>query len=233
MDTMHSSISFTERLLSLPVELRHEIFSYALPHSQLLRPRRESHQESIVWYRKSLSPLLVSRALLSSCLDYIYSTSMFTIHVTYDAIKFHQPWLNSRGLLPSNDFVFPECFSSANRKRIRKYSITIKQPDDYTGMIKYNCQGPGLIVRMKEQVRKLVVVMNESEILDVVVINNERVWDGKRTGDGEVQRIVRASQVALEPFLKLEHRVSQVKVIGAVDIDFAKQLRQEMAKAKT
>jgi hypothetical protein len=171
-------------ILLLPIELQHQIFSYILPHTFLLQlSPNPTPYESLIWRHNSISLLSTCRTLYEPALAYIYCTSIFSIHIEYDRIVFHHPYATPSGFIPKLSHPFPSCFASRNWRKIRNYVITIKQPDDYEGMVKYNCQGAGLTARMQAQVARLVGVLNQAHELEMLVVRHQAGGERGRGGD--------------------------------------------------
>ena len=172
-------------LLKLPLELRQEILSYLLPHTQKFKDsgglaqhirdfsavkKRQAKgmpvatgstmmavgQNNVVWQRGNIDLLRVNKQLHDECAELIYGTNTFLLFISYTGISFRFRWLLPSGLAPSRNYPFLELLSEKYIRLVRKVSVSVDLVDSYTGMIKYNVSGNGLTDGLRKQVQRLV-----------------------------------------------------------------------------
>ncbi|KAF2841414.1 hypothetical protein M501DRAFT_1000623 [Patellaria atrata CBS 101060] len=220
--------SKTSYFLKLPLEIRQEIFSYILPTTF------KDKNHGIAWRRGHIALLAVNRQLNEECLDLMYGHSTFTIDVTYDSIRFRYQWVLPSLLCPNKRYPFLTCFPPHLLRLIKYYEISVEHVDGYTGMIKYNCQGPGLTDGLRAQVQKLVEVMvtaGELHRVKIYLSHGNKVLKQIRTvAVFAVERGKNAAviQTVLDPFRSLKG-VRQARVMGTdMQDDFARALEKQM-----
>ncbi|KAK5169248.1 hypothetical protein BJ546DRAFT_962837 [Cryomyces antarcticus] len=231
---------FTASLLTLPLELRREIYSYFLPTTTTFYVRNPlapyaSSNKSVIWRRGSTALLRTSRALHNDCIEYIYGSNTFVLTVSYDRVTFKFRFLLATGLAPSKDYSFLEHFSARSIARIRNYSITIDHVDSYTGWIKYNCGGSGLSHGIRLRVQKLadaLLVVDGIGRLYVRFVNSNLILDDEKRSkvharDGVDGTLTETTQMVLEPLRSLLG-VRDARVTGAVTKEFARGLEEAM-----
>jgi hypothetical protein len=152
--------------------------------------------------------------------------------VKFDTINFRHRWRSANGLCPNRNYAFLENFSQRNLLRIKKYVISVESVDDYTGMIKYNCQGRGLSAGMRTKVKELVEQLAAVECLHQVQVH---LIDGAisrvKFPSGRVHPVLdeanyAQTQTVLEPFRALRG-VRRVAVSG-VSEEYAEDLTRSM-----
>ncbi|KAF2086926.1 hypothetical protein K490DRAFT_18607, partial [Saccharata proteae CBS 121410] len=146
--------------LSLPLEIRNEIYTYLLPRT-VKHPSGTRIDRGIVWLRGQTAIMATCHQLNSECMALLYGSNMFVISVGYDRIHFRFRWLlpANHNLSPNRAFSFLDHFSQRTIQLIKNYHIDVEQVDPYTGMIKFNCQGRGLTDGLRSQVQTLVDVL--------------------------------------------------------------------------
>lgn len=116
--------------------------------------------------------------------------------------------------------------------------VTVDVVDEYTGMIKYNVGGSGLVYGLKLQVRKLVRAVKEAEgdeglrRLTVRLQNgNDGVPEGEKRGTGKTpEREVRSSEEAqevLEPLRQFKG-LRELVLCGAITDAYKEELKMSM-----
>lgn len=134
-----------------------------------------------------------------------------------------------RNVLKSEMRTFP----TVNIPRVRNYLVNIDHVDSYTGMIKYNCGGPGLTDGLKRQVARFVKAVGgkESELNSLRV----RLNDGNRILSQirrvkvlavERHRDIGGSQMVLEPLREL--RARRAEISGDATEEYARGVEREI-----
>lgn len=116
-------------LLELPLELRQQIYSYALPSTTSVL----SKENSIVWHRGSTALLGTCRLLHEECATELYGGNTFALSVVWDCATFDYQWRSPLRLLPRRHMAFPEAFSSRNVALMRRIHVRVQHIDSYTG----------------------------------------------------------------------------------------------------
>jgi hypothetical protein len=278
-------------LLKLPLELRQQILSYLLPHTQELGSHvdaLESHvrnfsavqkrvrkgmelppekklelspakrqnksnismnvPSNIAWRRGNTSLFAVCRQLHDECADMVYGSNTFLLGVTFSNITFRFRYLLPSGMAPQREYAFLELMPARYLRRLRRVFISVDHVDSYTGMIKYNVSGKGLVHGIRRQVLKLVCALQPMAIshederrelateepsgpgLARVVIrisSGNTVTTSLKAQFGEVQRISQDIEEILEPFGHFS-RVRDPRVVGAVGQAYARELEERM-----
>jgi hypothetical protein len=283
-------------LLKLPLELRQQILSYLLPHTQELGSHvdaLESHvrnfsavqkrvrkgmelppekkvepvkrqdtvssssrssmnvPSNIAWRRGNTSLFAVCRQLHDECADMVYGSNTFLLGVTFSNITFRFRYLLPSGMAPQREYAFLELMPARYLRRLRRVFISVDHVDSYTGMIKYNVSGKGLVHGIRRQVLKLVCALqpmatsHEDEGCDEIAAVEEepsrpglaRVVIRTSSGNtvttslkaqfGEVQRISQDIEEILEPFGHF-CGVRDPRVVGAVGQAYARELEERM-----
>jgi hypothetical protein len=277
-------------LLKLPLELRQQILSYLLPHTQELGSHvdaLESHvrnfsavqkrvrkgmelppekklelspakrqtkgnssvnvPSNIAWRRGNTSLFAVCRQLHDECADMVYGSNTFLLGVTFSNITFRFRYLLPSGMAPQREYAFLELMPARYLRRLRRVFISVDHVDSYTGMIKYNVSGKGLVHGIRRQVLKLVCALqpmasHEDERRELateepsgpglarVVIrisSGNTVTTSLKAQFGEVQRISQDIEEILEPFGHFS-RVRDPRVVGAVGQAYARELEERM-----
>ncbi|KAI9831257.1 MAG: hypothetical protein M1819_005185 [Sarea resinae] len=193
-------------LLSLPLELRAQIYDYLLPHT--LPPQRRFQQPPfIVWQRGTTVFLRTCSQVHAEASEMLYGTNTFDIWVAWDRVEFRNARSVYEGLTTRSSIPFLEwsgassdggsnrgagIISARNQRHIRSYHVVINLEDSYTAMVKYNNGGLGFIDGLRDQVARLCEVLRGAEqLLSVMVV----IWDHNRDP--------LPGQRALEPFRTL------------------------------
>jgi hypothetical protein len=186
----------------------------------------------VVWKRGCTALLAVNRQMHEEAADMLYGENAFVLDITFDAIKFRYRWRTANDLTPNRTYAFLEHFSQRNLLRIKKYIINVESVDDYTGMIKYNCQGRGLPAGIRAKVRELVDQLAAVPCLHHVQVH---LIDGAisrvKFPSGRVHRVqdeanYAQTQMVLEPF-KVLHEVRRADISG-VGEEYAESLSRSM-----
>ncbi|KAK8257483.1 hypothetical protein IWZ00DRAFT_14057 [Phyllosticta capitalensis] len=200
--------------LRLPLELRLQIYCYALPKT--IHEPSKQEDDGLVWQRSDIGLLSANRQISEECLDCLYGDNTFVIECGYSKIEFRFRTIlpGNHNLAPSRTYSFLDHFSQRNIQRIRHFVVYVERVDSYTGMIKYNCSGRGLTDRTREQVRRLVECLRYGTLqkVDVRFVNLERSW--------QMQEVLRP--------LVLLRGVRQAIVSGGLKPEFAKYLQDKM-----
>ncbi|KAF2756092.1 hypothetical protein EJ05DRAFT_512652 [Pseudovirgaria hyperparasitica] len=195
--------------------------------------RSKPIDNGIVWQRGCTSLLAVNKQMHFECADQMYGTNTFVINISYNCIKFAYRWIVlASNLMPNRDLPFLG-FRIGYLARIRNYVVHVEQVDSYTGMVKYNCGGPGLPAGLRQQVSMLVSVMasaTESKPLHRLHIY---LLDSNQ---GQIRRLrsipIQAESngkpwTVLDPF-KVLRNVRMPTITGAVPFDYANGLQEAM-----
>jgi hypothetical protein len=277
-------------LLKLPLELRQQILSYLLPHTQELgshvdaleshvrnfsavqkrvrkgmelppekkaepspAARREKSSNSsmnvpsnIAWRRGNTSLFAVCRQLHDECADMVYGSNTFLLGVTFSNITFRFRYLLPSGMAPQREYAFLELMPARYLCRLRRVFISVDHVDSYTGMIKYNVSGKGLVHGIRRQVLKLVCALQPMVRQDegceiateepsrpglarvvIRISSGNTVTTSLKAQFGEVQRISQDIEEILEPFGHF-YSVRDPRVVGAVGQAYARELEDRM-----
>jgi len=281
-------------LLKLPLELRQQILSYLLPHTQELgshvdaleshvrnfsavqkrvrkgmelppekkvelspaAARRQNHgrgsggtnvPSNIAWRRGNTSLFAVCRQLHDECADMVYGGNTFLLGVTFSNITFRFRYLLPSGMAPQREYAFLELMPARYLRRLRRVFISVDHVDSYTGMIKYNVSGKGLVHGIRRQVLKLVCALqpmagqdegrelatteepSRPDLTRVVIriSSGNTVTTSLKAQFGEVQRISQDIEEILEPFGHF-CGVRDPRVVGAVGQTYARELEERM-----
>ena len=181
-------------LLKLPLELRQEILSYLLPHTQKFKDcsgltqhvqnfsavkKRQARgmpaavtnnslmtvgTNNVVWQRGNIDVLRVCKQLHDECAELIYGSNTFQLFVSYNGISFRFRWLLASGVAPSRTFEFLKLLNPRYIRLVRKVAITVDLVDSYTGMIKFNVSGKALTLGLRKQVQRLVNALRSGAV---------------------------------------------------------------------
>ncbi len=186
----------------------------------------------MVWRRGFTHLLTLNRQIHEEAADMLYGESTFVVDVTFDAINFRYRWRTVNNLTPNRTFAFLDHFSQRNLLRIKNYIINIESVDDYTGMIKYNHGGRGLLAGLRVKVQELVdllAIVPELHHLQIHLIDGaiSRV----RFPSGRVHRVqdekyYAQTQTVLSPFLAL-YGVRKAEISGVSD-EYGGNLEESM-----
>jgi hypothetical protein len=205
-----SHSSRTCMILELPFELRKEILRYLLPATI------ETRSKGVAWLRGHTAILMVNKRLYSEGVRMMYGDSTFVIDVTWDSITFAYQWLLANGLVPKRTLAFPGKLAERNVANVRNVIACIHHVDNYTGMIKYGFEGPGLREGLKLQVEKLCKTLQE-----VYQLSQLRIHFQNDSHTAGVDREI------LKPLLSLKN-VRTVEATGSVTSDFARTLERHL-----
>ena len=142
--------------LDLPYELRAQIYSYVLPSTSNVANR------GLVWDRGA--PIwATNRQIHSECIGPLYGNGTFLVEVGYDYIQFiHQYRLPTSNLVAKRIHRFPEKIPARYQTLMRRFQITVREVDSYTGMIIYNCSNTeALYMKLRQQMQKLCDFLRE------------------------------------------------------------------------
>ena len=207
-----SSLSPRCYLLQLPLELREIILSLILPHT--------AHSpKGISWLRGTTAVLAACKQLHNEGTSLIYGTNAFVIDTIYDCSTFAYQWLLPSGLVPKRTMAFPEQLASRNVALMRRFQIRVHHVDSYTGMLKYNCGGHGLVEGLRDQVRFLCQALRELREIQMLHIE-------LRDGGG----IIGVDEIICAPFLELKN-TRAVTISGKFSSSFAKELKTRLEDA--
>lgn len=180
-------------LFRLPLEIRQEILSYLLPHTQKFRDsgglaqhvrdfsavkKRQARgmpvaasstlmavgQNNVVWQRGNIDVLSVCKQLHDECVELLYGTNTFLLFISYSGISFRFRWLLPSGLAPSRNYPFLELMNPKYIRLVRKVSVSVDLVDSYTAGIKYGVAGQGLTHGLRRQVQRLVNALRTDEV---------------------------------------------------------------------
>jgi hypothetical protein len=122
-------------------------------------------------------------------------------------------------------------------RRIRRYDICVDHVDSYTGMIKYNCGGPGLNAGFEVQVKKLAEMLgvaDEIHLLRVKLAHISRSIAARRDIPllgGEPEGKPEVFQQVLRPLMDLRG-IRRVEISGHVTREFQTALQAAMEEAR-
>lgn len=197
-------------LLELPLELRREILSYVLPTTVRTRSR------GLAWLRGYTAILATSQLLYAEGVRMLYGGNPFIIDLDYSSITFAYQWLLPNGLIPKRTLAFPDKLADRNISYIRNVILRIHHVDNYTGMVKYSFEGPGLREGLKNQVDRLCEVLQDMYQISRLQIQFKN--DSHTPG---------VDQPILKPLLNLNN-VSSVEPTGAITPAFAQVLEDKL-----
>ncbi|KAK5709120.1 hypothetical protein LTR17_020054 [Elasticomyces elasticus] len=250
-------------LLALPLELRQQVLSYLLPRTKeqgvdtdpLARHARQfsavkkreakglvlpstsngsgNGTSNIVWYRGHTRLFEVCHQLHSECADLVYGTNTFLLFLTYEGIKWRYRWLLPSGQAPMRNYPFLDLMPAQYMRLVKRVIVHIDLVDGYTGMIKYNVSGQGLVHGLRRQVQRLVSALKPGEDEEkreltrlAIRVSNSAMSDTanrKRQSGKIVESSVEEVETVLQPFRQL-FGVRDACVIGAVTQEYAREL---------
>ena len=143
---------------------------------------KSSVPTNIAWRRGSTSLLSVNQQLHNECADLIYGRNTFMLGVTFSSITFRFRFLLPSGMAPKREYNFLELMPERYLRRLRRVLVCVDHVDSYTGMIKYNVSGRGLVGGLRGQVGRLVGALGP-----VVAAGREHDPEGEIGGGGEAQ----------------------------------------------
>jgi hypothetical protein len=250
--------------LRLPFELRRKIYLYLLPYTETKAsagslvsttgtsnaassahkihlaslPSAKYTANTTLWHRGNTALLAVSKQLHDECAALLYGENVFVLWVSYDTIQFRFRWVLASGLAPSCAFDFLHLIKGRYLELVRKVVVTVDVVDEYTGMIKFNVGGSGLVYGLKLQVAKLVKALKEAEReeglrrLTVRLQNgSDGVAEGEKRGVGRARerevRSIDEVQSVLEPLKELTG-LREVVLYGAITDAYKEDLKKSM-----
>lgn len=89
----------------------------------------------------------------------VYGGNTFMLGVTFSSITFRFRFLLPSGMAPKREYNFLELMPERYLRRLRRVLVCVDHVDSYTGMIKYNVSGKGLMHGLRRQVLKLVCAL--------------------------------------------------------------------------
>ncbi|KAI5207045.1 hypothetical protein E4T39_02074 [Aureobasidium subglaciale] len=251
--------------LRLPYELRRKVYSYLLPYTETKSssgsliptptssgnaastahkihlaslPSAKYTANTTLWHRGQTSLLAVNKQLHTECAELLYGENNFVLWVSYDVIQFRFRWVLASGLAPSCAFDFLTLLGATPYLGlIRRVIVTVDVVDEYTGMIKFNVGGGGLVYGLKLQVKKLVRALKEADGEGVrrLTVRLHNGSDG--IAEGEKKMISRSRdnairsledvQGVLAPLRELKG-VREVMMCGAITEAYKEDLRKSM-----
>jgi hypothetical protein len=202
---------------------------------------------NIAWRRGNTSLFAVCRQLHDECADMVYGGNTFLLGVTFSNITFRFRYLLPSGMAPQREYAFLELMPARYLRRLRRVFISVDHVDSYTGMIKYNVSGKGLVHGIRRQVLKLVCALqpmagqdegrelatteepSRPDLTRVVIriSSGNTVTTSLKAQFGEVQRISQDIEEILEPFGHF-CGVRDPRVVGAVGQTYARELEERM-----
>ncbi|KAK3652428.1 hypothetical protein LTR56_005138 [Elasticomyces elasticus] len=249
-------------LLALPLELRQQILSYLLPRTKeqgvdteplahharqfsavrkreakgLVLPNTTSNgnnSSNIVWYRGHTRIFEVCQQLHSECADLVYGTNTFLLFLTYEGLKWRYRWLLPSGQAPMRNYPFLDLMPPHYLRLVKRVIVHIDLVDGYTGMIKYNVSGQGLVHGLRRQVQRLVSALKPAEdeekreLTRLAIRVSNSAMSATANRKRQSGKIVESSEVEVEtvlwPFRQLSG-VRDASVTGAVTGEYAREL---------
>ncbi|KAK6429393.1 hypothetical protein LTR95_014460 [Oleoguttula sp. CCFEE 5521] len=217
-------------------------------------PPRIPNASNIVWQKGNTSLLLACRQLHDECADLIYGTNTFVLFVTFSGIVVRFRCRLPSGVTPTKTQPFldvPEMYI----KRIKRVIVHVDHVDSYTGMIKFNVSGKGLVHGLRKQVERLVTALSlckfdmesdegngrdrafhtRSGLTDITirVSNGNAITDSlKNRFSGVETKVSDDIDTMLEPFGILGGIITAT-VLGAVSQTSARELEARMRDASS
>ncbi|KAM0719209.1 hypothetical protein Q7P37_005114 [Cladosporium fusiforme] len=127
------------------------------------KPRSSSVPTNVAWRRGHTGLFAVCRQLHDECADLVYGGNTFMLGVTFSNITFRFRYLLASGMAPQREYAFLDLMPKKYLRRLRRLLVSVDHVDSYTGMIKYNVSGKGLVHGLRRQVAKLVSSLQSSE----------------------------------------------------------------------
>ncbi|MCJ1254863.1 hypothetical protein MMC24_002679 [Lignoscripta atroalba] len=206
-------------LLQLPLELREHIYRCILPRTI------DTGTKGIAWLRGTTSILATSKQIHSEAAKIFYANNTFVLDVVWDCSTFVYQWLLPSGLIPKHTMAFPDHFSPRNRALMRKFYIRVHHVDSYTGMVKYNYGGHGLIDGTRDQVRFLCQTLRSLASIHSLHIH---LQDDSTTSTAPND----SAQTMLEPFLDLKNTL-RISTSGSITPAFSQKLHALLTDANS
>jgi hypothetical protein len=244
LDTAVRNFSAVQRRVRKGMELPPQK-ERALPP---LKPSSSSTSvpSNIAWRRGNTSLFAVCKQLHEECADMVYGNNTFMLGVTFSNITFRFRFLLPSGMAPKREYNFLELMPARYMRRLRRVLVCVDHVDSYTGMIKYNVSGKGLMHGLRRQVLRLVCALqpmdegkDDGNDVDsseecpglarvmIKISSGNSVTQSLKAQFGEAQRISEDIEEILEPFGHL-CGVRDPRVIGAVGQTYARELEDRM-----
>lgn len=201
-------------------------------------PSAKYTANTTLWHRGNTALLAVSKQLHDECATLLYGQNVFVLWVSYDTIQFCFRWVLASGLAPSRAFDFLQLVKGKYLGLVRKIMVTVDVVDEYTGMIKFNVGGSGLVHGLKLQVATLIKALigaEGEEGLKRLTVRLQNGSDG--VPEGEKRRVSRARdrdvrsidevQGVLEPLRQL-NGLREVVLCGAITDTYKEDLKKSM-----
>ncbi|KAK4895047.1 hypothetical protein LTR27_006914 [Elasticomyces elasticus] len=192
-----------------------------------------SNSSNIVWYRGHTRLFEVCQQLHSECADLVYGTNTFLLFLTYEGIKWRYRWLLPSGQAPMRNYPFLDLMPPHYMRLVKRVIVHIDLVDGYTGMIKYNVSGQGLVHGLRRQVQRLVSALKPGEDEEkreltrlAVRVSNSAMSDTanrKRQSGKIVDASEEDLETVLQPFRQL-FGVRDASVTGAETAEYAREL---------
>lgn len=205
---------------------------------------RETPPPPIVWVRGCTSLLAVNKQIHDEVAAMIYGHSTFLLFVTFSGITFRFRWMLPSGLAPSRTYPFLELMPARYLQLVRKVIVHVDHVDSYTGMIKFNISGKGLVHGLRKQIQRLVLALQPltgeetdhtklSRVIISISSSNAVLDTIKALPNAACTTQVSKGSMPddvkemLEPFGDLAG-VREVRITGAISDEFAHELETRM-----
>ncbi|KAK3673663.1 hypothetical protein LTR78_006568 [Recurvomyces mirabilis] len=217
--------------------------------------RQSSSTSNVVWLRGQMSILSVCSQLHDECAELVYGRNTFLLFLTYPGIKWRYRFVLPTGMAPSRNYDFLDLVPERYRRLVKRVVVNIDHLDPYTGMIKFNVGGKGLVFGLRRQVQRLVNALKPDVVvsdgsdesddgeedwafeksrprhltsLSIRISNSNAVSDAldRRKNAGEV-KVADDLDIMLEPLRQL-YGVRTATLTGAVTFDLARDLEAAM-----
>ncbi|KAK1048737.1 hypothetical protein LTS16_004210 [Friedmanniomyces endolithicus] len=197
---------------------------------------------NIVWRRGNVHLFRVNRQLHNECAELVYGgTNTFLLFLTYEGIKWRYRWLLPSGQAPMRNYPFLELFPPRYLKLVKRVVVHVDLVDAYTGMIKFNVSGKGLVHGLRRQVQRLVNALKPVDGVEgeeryltrlAVRVANSAVSATvvPRRQSGKVGEVATAQgdvETVLMPLRQL-YGVRDANISGAVSPEFARELETRL-----
>nr|OQO20083.1 hypothetical protein B0A51_10187 [Rachicladosporium sp. CCFEE 5018] len=215
-------------------------------------PPRIPNASNVVWQKGNTSLLQTCRQLHDECADIIYGANTFVLFVTFSGITVRLRCRLSSGVTPTKTRPFlamPDMYI----KRIKRMIVHVDHVDSYTGMIKFNVSGKGLVHGLRKQVERLITALSPCSAsagidgaaeeshertggltdITIRVSNGNAITDSLNSRfSGAATKVSDDIDTMLEPFGSLGG-ITTATVLGAVSETSARQLEARMRDAET
>lgn len=186
----------------------------------------------VIWTRTDLNLLLVDKRTYNECIGVLYGENTFVVDVKFDSVMFrYHWWVVPSYVTPTRWHPFGTLLSDENRKKIKRLIIHIECPDEYTGMIKYNYGGRGLLTGIQTQVNRLAALLGKTTLTQLQVHLNDgdisRVREFLLGAKPENRKYELKSNMVLEPLKNHGLKAKKVQIKG-VHIEYAESLKASL-----